>query len=171
MKSAARIFIEFEMNQMGKILPSILILLSEQFFFVSRALVQSDGPFHILFPFNSVTYFAIPDYHRFYLIIRDTHLRLSSQHSSQYLPVAPPSAASSRASSQDDSKRAKDTKSRPADSLSNPKRRSTMNSRDAAYDEEEQLRRAIEESKEDTKSIGDDIAMRRGKRSRSDSEA
>ncbi|KAG2414426.1 hypothetical protein HFD88_003617 [Aspergillus terreus] len=95
----------------------------------------------------------------------------NGQHSSQYLPVAPPSAASSRASSQDDSKRAKDTKSRPADSLSNPKRRSTMNSRDAAYDEEEQLRRAIEESKEDTKSIGDDIAMRRGKRSRSDSEA
>ncbi|GAB1215763.1 hypothetical protein ATERTT37_004959 [Aspergillus terreus] len=57
--------------------------------------------------------------------------------------------ASSRASSQDDSKRAKDTKSRPADSLSNPKRRSTMNSRDAAYDEEEQLRRAIEETSED----------------------
>ena len=46
-----------------------------------------------------------------------------------------------------------------------------MNSRDAAYDEEEQLRRAIEESKEDTKSLPDDTATRRGKRSRSDSEA
>lgn len=46
-----------------------------------------------------------------------------------------------------------------------------MNSRDAAYDEEEQLRRAIEESKEDNKPAGDDIAARRPKRSRSDSEA
>ncbi|OJJ41644.1 hypothetical protein ASPWEDRAFT_279243 [Aspergillus wentii DTO 134E9] len=46
-----------------------------------------------------------------------------------------------------------------------------MNSRDAAYDEEEQLRRAIEESKEDTKSDGEETVTRRGKRSRSDSEA
>lgn len=45
-----------------------------------------------------------------------------------------------------------------------------MNSRDAAYDEEEQLRRAIEESKEDTKSIPDETASRLGKRSRSESE-
>lgn len=45
-----------------------------------------------------------------------------------------------------------------------------MNSRDAAYDEE-QLRRAIEESKEDSKSVADDLGSRRGKRSRSDSEA
>lgn len=52
----------------------------------------------------------------------------------------------------------------------NPKRRSTMNSRDAAYDEEELIRRAIEESKEDTKSLPDDTSIRRGKRSRSGSE-
>lgn len=45
-----------------------------------------------------------------------------------------------------------------------------MNSRDAAYDEEELIRRAIEESKEDTKSIPDDTASRRTKRSRSESE-
>lgn len=46
-----------------------------------------------------------------------------------------------------------------------------MNSRDAAYDEEELIRRAIEESKEDTKSLPDDTSSRRGKRSRSESEA
>lgn len=45
-----------------------------------------------------------------------------------------------------------------------------MNSRDAAYDEEELIRRAIEESKEDTKSLPDDSSVRRGKRSRSASE-
>lgn len=45
-----------------------------------------------------------------------------------------------------------------------------MNSRDAAYDEEEQLRRAIQESKEDTKSLPDETSTRRGKRSRSASE-
>ena len=47
-----------------------------------------------------------------------------------------------------------------------------MNSRDAAYDEEEQLRRAIQESKEDSHSLPDETSTtRRGKRSRSDSEA
>lgn len=46
-----------------------------------------------------------------------------------------------------------------------------MNSRDAAYDEEEQLRRAIEESKEDNKSVTEEGTTRRAKRSRSDSEA
>lgn len=46
-----------------------------------------------------------------------------------------------------------------------------MNSRDAAYDEEEQLRRAIEESKEETRAANEEVANRRGKRSRSDSEA
>ncbi|KAK6832119.1 hypothetical protein RU639_002737 [Aspergillus parasiticus] len=95
----------------------------------------------------------------------------NGQYSSQYLPVAPPSpASSSRDSSRDNSKRTKDSKSRQNDP-SNPKRRSTMNSRDAAYDEEEQIRRAIEESKEETKPASEEIAARRGKRSRSDSEA
>lgn len=46
-----------------------------------------------------------------------------------------------------------------------------MNSRDAAYDEEEQLRRAIEESKDDNKTSPEENVNRRGKRSRSDSEA
>ncbi|KAF9891174.1 hypothetical protein FE257_004738 [Aspergillus nanangensis] len=92
----------------------------------------------------------------------------NGQHSSQYLPVAPPSTSSSRASSRSDSKRGKDPKARPSEP---PKRRSTMNSRDAAYDEEELIRRAIEESKEETLPGEEEIAIRRGKRSRSDSEA
>lgn len=45
-----------------------------------------------------------------------------------------------------------------------------MNSRDAAYDEEEQLRRAIEESKEESKSVLGDSGNRRPKRTRSDDE-
>lgn len=45
-----------------------------------------------------------------------------------------------------------------------------MNSRDAAYDEDEQLRRAIEASKEDTVPEAGDIGTRRTKRGRSDSE-
>lgn len=102
-----------------------------------------------------------------------SRLRYCRQYSSSYLPVAPPSSppASSRDSSRDNSSRqSKDSKSRQIEA-SNIKRRSTMNSRDAAYDEEEQLRRAIEESKEENKSTTDEVATRRGKRSRSDSEA
>ncbi|KAJ5723871.1 Zinc finger PHD-type [Penicillium malachiteum] len=97
----------------------------------------------------------------------------NGQRSSTYLPVVPASspAPSSRASSQDTSRRSKDPKSRNSEGASNPKRRSTMNSRDAAYDEEELIRRAIEESKEDTKSLPDDTSTRRAKRSRSESEA
>jgi hypothetical protein len=46
-----------------------------------------------------------------------------------------------------------------------------MNSRDAAYDEEEQLRKAIEESEREGKaSVNLDTSSRRGKRGRSDSE-
>ena len=44
-----------------------------------------------------------------------------------------------------------------------------MNSRDAAYDEEELIRRAIEESKADTKSNADETDTVMRKRSRSDS--
>lgn len=44
-----------------------------------------------------------------------------------------------------------------------------MNSRDAAYDEEELIRRAIEESKAETKSNADETDTHLGKRSRSDS--
>lgn len=45
-----------------------------------------------------------------------------------------------------------------------------MNSRDAAYDEEEQLRRAIEASKEETVHETSESGHRRTKRGRSDSE-
>ncbi len=45
-----------------------------------------------------------------------------------------------------------------------------MNSRDAAYDEEEQLRRAIEASKSDEPTASIDGGSRRAKRGRSDSE-
>ena len=46
-----------------------------------------------------------------------------------------------------------------------------MNSRDAAYDEEEQFRRAIEESKGEGKNSANlETSSRRGKRGRSDSE-
>ena len=48
-------------------------------------------------------------------------------------------------------------------------RRSTMNSRDSAY-EEEQLRRAIEESKREGGVPGITTGRRKGKRSRSESE-
>ena len=55
-----------------------------------------------------------------------------------------------------------------ADSISKG-RRSTMNSRDAAY-EEEQLRRAIEESKREGGTLSTHSGMRKSKRSRSESE-
>lgn len=45
-----------------------------------------------------------------------------------------------------------------------------MNSRDSAYDEAEQLRRAIEESKKEAGAPGAEGSTRRGKRRRSDSE-
>lgn len=50
------------------------------------------------------------------------------------------------------------------------KRRSTMNSRDAAYDEEEQLRRAIEESKAQKMAGNVAGSDRDPKRARSDSQ-
>lgn len=59
---------------------------------------------------------------------------------------------------------------RASSSLQSAKRRSTMNSRDAAYDEEEQLRRAIEASKGEKSGESIDGGARRGKRGRSDSE-
>jgi hypothetical protein len=112
----------------------------------------------------------------FYLFVLKmwaSRLRSRSQKSSQYLPVvaSPSPPSSSRASSRDNSRKSRDTKSRNNTNAFGTKRRSTMNSRDAAYDEEEQLRRAIEESKEDSKSATEESGNRRGKRSRSDSEA
>ncbi|KAJ5794941.1 Zinc finger PHD-type [Penicillium paradoxum] len=83
--------------------------------------------------------------------------------------VEPSPAPSSRASSRETSRRSKDPKSRNSESAANAKRRSTMNSRDAAYDEEELIRRAIEESKVDNQSNADETETHLGKRSRSDS--
>ncbi|KAH8816868.1 hypothetical protein F5884DRAFT_777695 [Xylogone sp. PMI_703] len=59
---------------------------------------------------------------------------------------------------------------RPSSSVQSSKRRSTMNSRDAAYDEEEELRRVLEISKEDKTAESIDTGSRRTKRGRSDSE-
>ncbi|KAF3479724.1 uncharacterized protein GIQ15_06700 [Arthroderma uncinatum] len=91
------------------------------------------------------------------------------QKSSHYLPVAGSTSSASSTTSRDSTKTSKDKKSKGSDTSPRTKRR-TMNSRDAAYDEEELLRRAIEESKEDTASLVDETGSRRGKRSRSVSE-
>lgn len=86
----------------------------------------------------------------------------SRPRSSQYLPVLEASSPEpSSSSSNRDKTRRRDGKSRQSASSVSGKRRATMNSRDAAYDEDEMLRRAIEESRE-TGSLG--------KRTRDDSE-
>ncbi len=78
----------------------------------------------------------------------------SRPRSSQYLPVldATSSEPSSTSSNRDKTRR-RDGKSRQSAGSVSGKRRATMNSRDAAYDEDEMLRRAIEESRE-TGSLG-----------------
>lgn len=94
-----------------------------------------------------------------------------SQKYSLYLPLQPNfSPSTSRAASfSKDGASEKDRGGRATSAQQNAKRRSTMNSRDAAYDEEEQLRRAIAASKgEPIESV--DGGVRRGKRGRSDSE-
>lgn len=101
-----------------------------------------------------------------------SRLRPRSNKSSLYTPVAappsplPPSPSPPR----DNSKNTRDKKSKSSDALSASKRRSTMNSRDAAYDEEELLRRAIEESKGQDKSTVEGSGSKKSKRTRSDSE-
>ncbi|KAG9237665.1 hypothetical protein BJ875DRAFT_481079 [Amylocarpus encephaloides] len=102
----------------------------------------------------------------------------NGQRYSQYLPLYQSlSHTTSRAASfsKDGTRSPRGSKSgRPPSSLQSAKRRSTMNSRDAAYDEEEQLRRAIEASKGEKSGESTDGAdgggIRRGKRGRSDSE-
>ncbi|KAK4697934.1 hypothetical protein P7C71_g222, partial [Lecanoromycetidae sp. Uapishka_2] len=91
---------------------------------------------------------------------------------SLYIPVEDAnSALSSPAPAlKNNSKRSKDSKAAQLSAESLAKgRRSTMNSRDAAY-EEEQLRRAIEESKREGGTLGTATETRKGKRSRSQSE-
>ncbi len=98
------------------------------------------------------------------------------QRYSHYLPLKPHhSRTASRAPSlvKDGTKSPKDKESRSArnSSVSQAgKRRSTMNSREAGYNEAEALRRAIEASKEDAAPETVDGSTRRAKRGRSDSE-
>ncbi|KAK3991199.1 putative histone deacetylase complex subunit cti6 [Cladorrhinum sp. PSN332] len=92
---------------------------------------------------------------------------------SQYLPMKRQSRHSSRSTSLNkDGARSpvkeKETRGRNTSANHASKRRSTMNSREAGYDEAEALRRAIEASKED--SFEHDGVPRRPKRGRSDSE-
>ncbi|KAF8862641.1 hypothetical protein BDZ45DRAFT_738964 [Acephala macrosclerotiorum] len=99
----------------------------------------------------------------------------NGQRYSHYLPLYQSlSRTTSRAASfsKDGTRSPRGSKSgRPSSSLQSGKRRSTMNSRDAAYDEEEQLRRAIEASKgEKSGESTDGGTTRRGKRGRSESE-
>lgn len=100
----------------------------------------------------------------------------SRQRYSRYLPVQEsPSPQSSPTSPTLDNSGKKSKESRASRANADPqtgpgKRRATMNSRDSAYDEAEQLRRAIEESKREVEAAKGQIGERKGKRSRSDSE-
>ncbi|KAI6783055.1 Histone deacetylase complex subunit-like protein [Emericellopsis cladophorae] len=101
---------------------------------------------------------------------------INGQKYSKYLPLHRPPPASqptSRATSVSrdrgqSPKGSKEKNGRPTSSQLAAKRRSTMNSRDAAYDDD-QLRRAIEASRENN-SVDGDGPLRRTKRGRSDSE-
>jgi hypothetical protein len=100
---------------------------------------------------------------------------IRSQRYSHYLPLKRLSRTTSRATSlnKDDTRSPKEKEMRSGRnqaSLQASKRRSTMNSREAAYDEAEALRRAIEESKEEARTDNPDGVVRRTKRGRSDSE-
>jgi hypothetical protein len=95
---------------------------------------------------------------------------------SHYLPLKRYARATSRAASlnKDPARsptKEKETRNRRAASANhNSKRRSTLNSREAGYDEAEALRRAIEASKEDAAPDLSAGANRRPKRGRSDSQ-
>ncbi|KAI1206672.1 uncharacterized protein F4807DRAFT_463360 [Annulohypoxylon truncatum] len=109
---------------------------------------------------------------------KDLHKIFTASNGQKYsifLPIHRPSRAASRAAStaKDGAQSPKGTStknSRSSASAHTSKRRSTMNSRDAAYDEEEQLRRAIEASKEDAIPETAEPPQRRPKRGRDDSE-
>jgi hypothetical protein len=101
------------------------------------------------------------------------------QRYSHYLPLKRSSRAASRSASLNKDgprsppkeKEGRESRSgRASSSSQTSKRRSTMNSREAGYDEAEALRRAIEASKEDAPLEPGDGGSRRAKRVRSDSE-
>ncbi|KAL8350823.1 hypothetical protein RB598_005879 [Gaeumannomyces tritici] len=100
----------------------------------------------------------------------------NGQRYSHYLPVSRQSRSTSRQTAPREKEGAKSPKPREARSgksapaLASSKRRSTLNSR-GVYDEEEELRRAIEASKEDAPPDEQEAAgARRPKRGRSNSE-
>ncbi|KAM0444256.1 hypothetical protein ACHAPV_010234 [Trichoderma viride] len=102
------------------------------------------------------------------------HTANNGQKYSKYLPLSRPARTASRATSiaKDGARSPRLGSSKSARSQSTShisKRRSTMNSRDAAYDDE-QLRRAIEASKEEVAQDGTENTNRRTKRGRSNSE-
>ncbi|KAG6015963.1 hypothetical protein E4U54_002636 [Claviceps lovelessii] len=97
------------------------------------------------------------------------HTAASGQKYSKYLPLNRQSRTTSRATSITKDDKSGSKSSRPSTGTHSSKRRSTMNSRDAAYDDE-QLRRAIEASKEEGGQDVLDLLTRRAKRGRSDSE-
>ncbi|UKZ71616.1 uncharacterized protein TrAtP1_012570 [Trichoderma atroviride] len=102
------------------------------------------------------------------------HTANNGQKYSKYLPLSRPARTASRATSvaKDGARSPRLGSSKSARSQSTShisKRRSTMNSRDAAYDDE-QLRRAIEASKEEVAQDGTETTNRRTKRGRSNSE-
>ncbi|KAM5346528.1 hypothetical protein ACJ41O_009533 [Fusarium nematophilum] len=102
------------------------------------------------------------------------HTASNGQKYSKYVPLSRPSRATSRAASiakegNRSPKNGTGKNSRPTSASQTSKRRSTMNSRDRAY-EDEQLLRAIEASKEDAPHDAPDASTRRAKRGRSDSE-
>ncbi|KJZ75956.1 hypothetical protein HIM_04780 [Hirsutella minnesotensis 3608] len=102
------------------------------------------------------------------------HTASNGQRYSKYVPLHRPSRATSRATSitKDGARSPKNgtsKASRPNSASQAAKRRSTMNSRDAAYDDE-LLRRVIEASKEDVVHDAVDGTVRRVKRGRSNSE-
>ncbi|PNY28114.1 histone deacetylase complex subunit cti6, partial [Tolypocladium capitatum] len=103
------------------------------------------------------------------------HTAINGQKYSKFLPIHGPSRATSRATSiaKEGTRSPRHGSSKPSRpnsaSQAAAKRRSTMNSRDAAYDDE-LLRRVIEASKEDVPNDTAESTSRRGKRGRSDSE-
>ncbi|KAK1837056.1 putative histone deacetylase complex subunit cti6 [Podospora conica] len=111
---------------------------------------------------------------------RDLHKIFTAsngQRYSYYLPLKRPSRSASRSASlnkdgvrspPDEKKEGRSGRASSASQAS--KRRSTMNSREAGYDEAEALRRAIEASKEEVTTEPGDTGPRRPKRGRTDSE-
>lgn len=95
---------------------------------------------------------------------------------SHYLPLRRHARATSRAASlnkdvaRSPTKEKETRNGRAASANHSSKRRSTLNSREAGYDEAEALRRAIEASKEEAQTEQGEGVNRRPKRGRSDSQ-